>query len=920
MDIDPVQPSVKRGQEGRDPLGWGEGDETRAHERGKKGVDVDLFDEEDAEAEDELDRIEERLQELEIDRGVIDDGLGLEDEGAEGDGPGAGDGGGPGAGDGGGPGGDPGGGAGPRNAPDKIVPHPPPPQGKRSTVHFGGRAGEALNAGEPLTNNFTKYESDLSNARDPANEYHPFESKMDWDIGAWAKSHGISANALTDLLAIEGLADALRLQFRTSHQLDAIMDKELPPRPDFVRRTYTAGGEKHELYMRDSRQVLEELYGRPDFANDMIYTPEMQYVLVGEGEEDRVRSDMQTSSWWWQMQTRLEGIKPGATIVPLIVSSDKTQLTTFRNRSAYPVYLTIGNIPKELRRKTSLQAHILLGYLPVSNLASIKRDDLRRRALASLFHECMRDILAPLRDVAKDGFVMTSGDGVKRRCHLLLAAYVGDYPEQVLVTGIKSGLCPKGWLDSKQFGTQNACERRNHDDAAAALLSREDHPGNPRPYLDACAAEGVKPINAFWKDYPHADIFQSITPDILHQQYQGVVKHLVAWLKVVYGERALDERFKCLPANHQLRLFHKGISKLSRVTGTEHQDICRVLLAVIADIPLPNADDRAQVLKATRALLDFVYLSQYPEASTATLKQLDDALTRFHNSKDIFIKLGARDQFNLPKLHVLAHYVDSIKLFGTPDNFNTSYSERLHIDYTKMAYRSTNRKDEYPQMTLWLIRREQIRAHRTHIKWRLQNRPSLKSMPRAPLPGAPKLKKPIATNASEEYVSFAKAERLYGAENFERTFSETITKAKYPALTNNQVKTIAATLALPFHSVSAFHRLKFWHADALDREGELVQELPDSVKARPAYRDTQRRRAEGTFSTALVDERGKGDKKDFRIGQVRIIFSLTDTSRDALFGDRAAEMPTHYAYIQWFTRLPAHADRYHNLHRVQRSI
>ena len=72
------------------------------------------------------------------------------------------------------------------------------------------------------------------------------------------------------------------------------------------------------------------------------------------------------------IQEVIENDKPGATIVPLIISSDKTQLTLFRNRSAYPVYLTIGNIPKELRRKTSLQAQLLLGYIPVTKLSEIR--------------------------------------------------------------------------------------------------------------------------------------------------------------------------------------------------------------------------------------------------------------------------------------------------------------------------------------------------------------------------------------------------------------------------------------------------------------------------------------------------------------------------------------------------------------------
>ena len=48
-----------------------------------------------------------------------------------------------------------------------------------------------------------------------------------------------------------------------------------------------------------------------------------------------------------------KGILPaGVTIAPVILSSDKTQLSRFSgDKQAWPVYLTLGNIPKELRRK-----------------------------------------------------------------------------------------------------------------------------------------------------------------------------------------------------------------------------------------------------------------------------------------------------------------------------------------------------------------------------------------------------------------------------------------------------------------------------------------------------------------------------------------------------------------------------------------
>lgn len=62
--------------------------------------------------------------------------------------------------------------------------------------------------------------------------------------------------------------------------MHSILDNELPLPPHFIRRTYTIDGEKQELYMRDSLQVLRELYMR---RRSSTYSP-MEVPKTASGQ------------------------------------------------------------------------------------------------------------------------------------------------------------------------------------------------------------------------------------------------------------------------------------------------------------------------------------------------------------------------------------------------------------------------------------------------------------------------------------------------------------------------------------------------------------------------------------------------------------------------------------------------------------
>lgn len=62
-------------------------------------------------------------------------------------------------------------------------------------------------------------------------------------------------------------------------------------------------------------------------------------------------------------------------------------------------------------------------------------------------------------------------------------------------------------------------------------------------FVRACAEAGIKPIvHPYWEGLPFVNIFKLITPDILHQLYQGLIKHLLAWLSDACGSVEIDAR------------------------------------------------------------------------------------------------------------------------------------------------------------------------------------------------------------------------------------------------------------------------------------------------------------------------------------------------------------------------------------------
>jgi hypothetical protein len=129
-----------------------------------------------------------------------------------------------------------------------------------------------------------------------------------------------------------------------------------------------------------------------------------------------------------------------------------------------------------------------------------------------------------------------------------------------------------------------------------------------------------------------------------------------------------------------------------------------------------------EVMKCVKHLTWFILIAGYHSHSEGTLEQLGDALKGFEAGLESLKSYSKSNLQGIPKLHMMRHYAECIRLFGTIDNTDTEQTEGAHSYLIKDAYRATNKRNYVPQMLEWEERLFKLKARRSLFEYLASSR------------------------------------------------------------------------------------------------------------------------------------------------------------------------------------------------------
>ncbi|KAF9228953.1 hypothetical protein BS17DRAFT_792931 [Gyrodon lividus] len=224
----------------------------------------------------------------------------------------------------------------------------------------------------------------------------------------------------------------------------------------------------------------------------------------------------------------------GATIIPIIIGSDKTPVTKHTGRlEMHTIFVTIGSIQSDVWMQVTSHAWRCIAFMPIPSFDV--HPDFQTLLILHVFHRCMDIAFGSLKQRAQTGCSMTDGLGCIRNCFTLLVSYIADLPEQQLVACVSNNASPVTTAMLPEFG-----DRQSTLQLIQQVCSKVDPWDIKKFQKQAKLVKLLSVHQPFWRDWKFADPTFSLNGEVPHTCHKFFFDYILKWCKEVAGNYLLD--------------------------------------------------------------------------------------------------------------------------------------------------------------------------------------------------------------------------------------------------------------------------------------------------------------------------------------------------------------------------------------------
>jgi len=213
---------------------------------------------------------------------------------------------------------------------------------------------------------------------------------------------------------------------------------------------------------------------------------------------------------------------------------------------------------------------------------------------------------------------MNDPNSITRYCFTPLAAYIADLPEQLMIACVTKSVSPISLAEQNQFGDGIPYAPRDGELTLEILwvLCAKIDPWRLQEFLAAAKKAHLSGVQLpFWRDWGFSNPSIFLIGEILHTIHKFFFDHPFKWCKEVLGHDELDARYRMQHRRVGTRHFN-GVSHVKQMTGRDHRDLQRTVVATIASCTEPD------FVRAIRAIVNFIYQAQAPTFTLSRTKQV----------------------------------------------------------------------------------------------------------------------------------------------------------------------------------------------------------------------------------------------------------------------------------------------------------